>query len=340
MSNMNGDTVAEVSDNSDSRRGLGARCWLMLRNDRIAFVAAIFLAIVVLCAILAPIIAPADPNKQELTAILLPPSADHLLGTDDVGRDLFSRLIYGSQVSLIAALISVGVGVIFGVAIGVIAGFAGGWVDAIIMRFVDTLLAFPALVLAIGVGAALGPGLVKAMVAVGVVFAPIFARLARGQVLALKERLFIEVASTYGTSKARIVRRHILPNIARPIVVQATFLMAVGLLAEAALSFLGLGVRPPTSSWGSMLKSAFDFVASAPYQIYAPGAAIALTVLAFNLLGDFANDVLDPTIPAERASRRGRKRAAKPRRDVSPSVAPRDRTHEAAGRSNPTKEGN
>jgi len=269
----------------------------MLRSDRISLAAIILLTIVIIAAVLAPLIAPADPNHQDLNAILRGPSAEHLLGTDDVGRDLLSRLIYGARVSLLAALISVSVGVVLGVLIGVIAGFAGGWIDAVIMRIVDTLLSFPALVLAIGVGAALGPGLVKAMTAVGVVFAPIFARLARGQVLALRKRLFIEVAATYGASKGRIIRRHILPNIARPLIVQATFLMAIGLLSEAALSFLGLGVPPPTASWGSMLKSAFDFVASAPFQIYAPGIAIAVTVLAFNLLGDFANDVLDPTTP-------------------------------------------
>lgn len=276
-----------------TRRG-GRRAWRMLLADKVALVAAIFLVLIILIAIFAPLVAPADPADQDLNNVLSGWTLAHPLGTDDVGRDLLSRLIYGTRVSLEASAIAVAVGVIIGVPIGIVAGYFGGWLDAIMMRIVDTLLAFPALVLAVGVGAALGPGLVRSMTAVGVVFAPILARLARGQVLAIRQRLFVEVATTYGTSSSRMIWRHVLPNVIRPLVVQATFLLAVGLLAEAALSFLGLGVQPPTASWGTMLQSSFQFISLSPSQIYAPGVAIAITVLSFNILGDFLNDVLDP----------------------------------------------
>lgn len=281
------------------------RAFRMLLADKVALVSLCFVLLVIACAVLAPVLAPANPATQDLGNILSGPTWAHPLGTDDVGRDLLSRLIYGSQVSLQAGLISVSIGLLIGVPLGLISGYFGGWADTVIMRIVDTTLAFPTIVLAIAVGAAIGTGLFSAMFAVGIVFAPGLARLVRGQVLALRGRLFVEVASTYGASPARLIGRHILPNVVRPLVVQATFLFAVGLLIEAALSFLGVGVSPPTASWGGMLQSAFQFIVLAPAQIFAPGTAIALTVLSFNLLGDFLNDVLDPRTPI----RRGRMRA-------------------------------
>ncbi|PRZ40887.1 peptide/nickel transport system permease protein [Antricoccus suffuscus] len=284
------------------------RRWLrLLLADKVSLVAAVVIVLIILAAILAPLLAPYSPSDQDLNSILSGPSGAHLLGTDDLGRDLLSRLIYGARVSLEASVIAVGVGLLIGVPVGLAAGYFGRWIDAILMRIVDTLLAFPALVLAIGVGAALGRGLVQAMIAVGIVFAPILARLVRGQVLTLRKRLFIEVATTYGTSTGRMIRRHVIPNVMRPVIVQATFLLAIGLLAEASLSFLGLGVQPPTASWGTMLQSSFQFITVAPSQIFAPGIAIAITVLSFNLLGDFLNDVLDPNTPLR--PRRKRRRA-------------------------------
>ena len=296
-------------------RRVGRRALRMLIADKISLISIVLLALVIFAAIFAPLIAPSSPSSQDLNSILSGPSATHPLGTDDLGRDLLSRLIYGTRVSLEASAIAVGVGLLIGVPIGVVAGYFGGWIDAIMMRVVDTLLAFPALVLAIGVGAALGQGLVRAMIAVGVVFSPILARLVRGQVLTLRKRLFVEVATTYGTSTFRMIRRHVLPNVMRPLIVQATFLLAVGLLAEASLSFLGLGVQPPTASWGTMLQSSFQFITLSPSQIYAPGIAIALTVLSFNLLGDFLNDVLDPNTQIRR---RRRKRVGA----IAPSTTP------------------
>jgi peptide/nickel transport system permease protein len=268
--------------------------------------AAVFLLLVVVAAVFAPLIAGVDPNHQDLAHVLQGPSAEHWLGTDDLGRDLWARLIFGARISLIASLIAASVAVVIGVPVGVLAGYFGGWLDSVLMRLVDTLLSFPALVLAVGVGAALGPGLVNSMAAVGVVFSPTLARLARGQVLAVKQRLFVSVAFTYGSSSTRVIRRHILPNVMQPLVVQVALMMGLALLAEASLSFLGLGVQPPTPSWGSMLQESFQFITQQPNNIYAPGLAIALTVLTFNALGDSLRDRLDPAGVTRNRRRRGR----------------------------------
>lgn len=264
------------------------------RLDLQGAAAGTFLAIVILAAILAPWIGTGDPNAQDLTATLQGPSAHHLLGTDNLGRDLWTRLVFGARVSVLASAIAAGVAMVIGIPIGIAAGYFGRWVDAVLMRVTDTLLSFPAIVLAVGIGAALGPGLVNSMTAVGVVFSPILARLARGQVMAVKQRLFVSAAWTYGTTNLRIVRRHILPNIVQPLIVQIALIMGMALLAEASLSFLGLGVQPPTASWGTMLHDAFQFISMSPGAIYAPGLAIALTALSFNALGDSLRDRFDP----------------------------------------------
>ena len=279
-------------------------------RDRWARVAAAFLLVVVLLAVLAPLVARHDPAEQDFLSILDGPSGEHWLGTDDLGRDLWARLVYGARASILASLIAVGVGVALGVPTGLVAGYRGGWVDSVLMRIVDTLLAFPAIVLAIGIIAALGPGLVNAMVGVGVVFAPSFARVTRGQVLATKEHLYVDAAVTFGSSSAHTVTRHIVPNAIQPVIVQATFLLGLALLAEASLSFLGLGVQAPQSSWGSMLRRSAQFLSRAPNHIYAPGLAIALTVLAFNTLGDALRDALDPAARSGRPSGGARTPAA------------------------------
>lgn len=264
--------------------------WRFLKSDLRALLAAAFLIVLIVLMLLAPLISSGTPNDQGPDAFAGFGEAGHLLGADDVGRDNWTRLLYGARTSILASLTAVATALVIGVPLGLVAGYFGRWVDAVLMRVVDTLLAFPSLVLAIGVGAALGGGITKAMIAVGVVYSPIIARIARGQVLSLRGRLFVEVASTYGASRFRILARHVLPNSLRPVVIQSALLFATGILAEASLSFLGLGVTPPTASWGTMLRSAFDYLSSAPYAIYAPGIAIVLTVLAVNSLVDALAD--------------------------------------------------
>ena len=279
-------------------------------------ISVVYLLIVVGLAISAPWVAPHDPADQELLSTLQSPSAEHWLGTDDLGRDVLSRMIFGARVSLQASLLAVAVSIMIGVPLGLIGGWFGGWVDSAMMRVVDTLMAFPGIVLAIGLIAVMGPGLTNAMIAVGVVFSPGVARLIRAQVLTVKERLYIDAAVTYGASARRLIFRHILPNTVQPVVVQATFLLGLALIVEASLSFLGLGVQPPQPSWGGMLNGAFRFVRQAPMGVYVPGIAIACTVLAVNSLGDALRDALDPAV--------ARRVRVQPTRDLPPSKAETD----------------
>jgi peptide/nickel transport system permease protein len=273
--------------------------------DTRAKVALGWIVLVLVVAVFAPLLAPADPIEQELLNVLSGPSGDHLLGTDDIGRDFFSRLLYGARVSMFGSFLAVTVSMVLGIPVGLLAGYLGGLVDNILMRVVDSMLGFPAIVLAIGLVAALGPGLTNAMVAVGVTFSPSVARLMRGQVLATKNHLYVEAAEQYGSPSWRTVLRHILPNAVQPIIVQAALLLAVAFLAEAALSFLGLGAQPPTPSWGAMLSRSSQFLHVSPsVQLVTPGLAIALTVLAINALGDSLRDSLDPVVGTERRLRR------------------------------------
>jgi peptide/nickel transport system permease protein len=281
-------------DPSPARRTrlAGVRRWL--RNDRRAQFGVGFLVLIIVGGVLATFFAQ-DPLKQDLVNMLAGPSKEHWLGTDDLGRDVFSRLLAGGLVSLKAAAVAVGVALIIGVPLGLLAGFRGGIADEIVMRCADTVLAFPGLVLAVGVVAMLGPGLNNAMVAVGIVFAPSLARLMRAQVLGVKEHLYVEAAITFGGSTWQIIRRHIVPNSIQPVIVQTSLLFAAALLAEAGLSFIGLGVQPPDPSWGSMLGRAYKFMRQAPLLVVAPGVAVMLTALAFNAIGDSLRDELDPT---------------------------------------------
>lgn len=251
-----------------------------------------FLVFAALTAIFASVIAPQDPNATSLREILNPPSGAHWLGTDDVGRDVLSRLIFASRASLLASVQAVTIAVVVGVTIGVISGYLGGWVDVVLMRVTDALLSVPGLLMAMAVIGILGPGLTNAMVGLAIVFSPSFMRLARGQVLAVKEEPFMEAARSVGVSDVKIIFRHVLPNIASPIVVQILMTMGFALLAEGALSYLGLSIQPPTPSWGSMLQRAFAFNNKAPWLIFIPGLAIMLTIWAFNVLGDGLRDAL------------------------------------------------
>ena len=271
------------------RRGLAA----FLRNRAAVAGALVVLAFVVL-ALLAPVLAPYDPLKTNFLLIRKAPSAAHWLGTDELGRDILSRLIHGARASLLAGCISVSIALAVGVPVGLVSGYFGGWVDGILSRVVEALLSCPFLVLAIALGAFLGPSLGNAMVAIGLSATPVFARLTRGQVLAVKAEDYIEGARAIGLPHRWILLRYVLPNAAAPVVVQATLAVAGAIIAEASLSFLGLGQQPPAPSWGSMLNTAKNFLDQAPWMSISPGAAIFLAVLGFNLLGDGLRDALDP----------------------------------------------
>lgn len=252
--------------------------------------------LMVLMAIAAPLIARQDPNSIDLINLLQPPSAAHWLGTDVQGRDVWARLVYGARVSLMVGLISQTIALSIGVTLGLIAGFYGGWVDEVVMRLADITLAFPTLLLLIAMAAALQPSLGVVFVTIGVVGWAGLARLVRGQVLVVRGLEYVQAARALGGSGRRIMLRHILPNVAGPVVIAVTLGVAGAIMAEAALSFLGLGVQPPTASWGSMIADGRDLdqLRSAPWTSVAPGLAIGVAVLGFNLLGDALRDALDP----------------------------------------------
>jgi peptide/nickel transport system permease protein len=245
-------------------------------------------------ALFAPWIAPYDPLATSWSLVRKAPSAAHWFGTDEVGRDLLSRIIWGARASLSAGVIAVAIAVGVGVPTGMVAGYVGGWTDSLISRLTDAMLAIPFLILAIALAAFLGPSLGNAMIAIGVTATPIFVRLARGQVLAARAEDYVEAARAVGNPPIRILLRHILPNILPPVMVQATLAVAAAIIAEASLSFLGLGQQPPAPSWGSMLNTAQRFLTQAPWMAIFPGLAIFLTVLAFNLFGDGLRDAMDP----------------------------------------------
>jgi peptide/nickel transport system permease protein len=267
-----------------------------MRRDVRAVLSLSFLLLLLIVSIFAPVLAPYSPIDQDVTQLLLPPSAAHWLGTDDLGRDVLSRLIWGAPNSLYASFLAVGVGIVLGVPIGLLIGFLGGWFDEVTSRFIDALLSFPPIVLAIAVTGALGIGLTNAMLSVGFVFAPVLARLVRAQTLVVKNALYVDAARGFGASTSHIIIKHIVPNAIQPVIVQVTLMLAIALLAEASLSFLSLGVQPPAASWGGMLARAYNYIEIAPEQMYAPGLAILLTALAFNALGESMRVALDPTM--------------------------------------------
>jgi peptide/nickel transport system permease protein len=245
-------------------------------------------------ALLAPWVAPYEATATSWSLVRKAPSAAHWMGTDELGRDVLSRVIFGARASLEAGVLSVAIALSLGVPLGLLAGYVGGWTDSLISRFTDALLACPFLILAIALAAFLGPSLMNAMIAIGVAATPLFIRLTRGQVLAVKTEDFVEAARAVGNPHRRILLRHILPNVVSPLIVQATLTIATAIIAEASLSFLGLGQQPPAPSWGSMLNFAKNFISQAPWMAVWPGLAICTIVLAFNLLGDGLRDVLDP----------------------------------------------
>ena len=270
--------------------------WQIMAHDLRAVLSLGYLAMLVVVSVFAAQIAPYSPIDQSGADLLLSPSTAHWLGTDDLGRDVLSRLIWGAPNSLYASTLAVGVAVALGVPVGLIIGFIGGWLDEIVSRFIDALLSFPPIVLAIAVTGALGIGLTNAMLSVGFVFAPVLARLVRAQTLVVKSALYVDAARGFGASTSHIIIRHIVPNAIQPVIVQVTLMLAIALLAEASLSFLSLGVQPPAASWGGMLARAYNYIEIAPEQMYAPGLAILFTALAFNALGESMRVALDPTM--------------------------------------------
>jgi len=267
-----------------------------LVRHKLAMFGAIVLLIVTVMALLGRWIAPYDPNGMDFSARFAGPSLAHWMGTDDFGRDIFSRIIYGSSVSLQVGFVAVGVATLFGTSLGLIAGYSNRILDEVIMRAMDVLYAFPAILLAIAILAALGRGVGNAMIAIGLVYIPIFARIARGAVLGIRNEEFIIAAKAMGAGDIRIMVTHILPNVLSPIIVEITLSFAFAILAEAALSFFGLGTQPPDPSWGRMLSEGRDFFRQSGWMAIFPGLAIFFTVMGFNFLGDGLRDALDPQL--------------------------------------------
>jgi peptide/nickel transport system permease protein len=296
---MSAPAIARIGPSPLARPGVvrertAAHVLLRIVHSRSAVVGGAFLLLVVLAALAAPLVSPYDPIKTNQRLSLESPSPAHLMGTDRFGRDIFSRVVWGGQTSLPIGLVSVAIGVLVGVSLGLLAGFYGGWTDAISMRLVDLLLAFPGILLALAIIAILGGSLTNLMIAVGIAAVPEYVRITRGTVLSLKEREFVVAARVIGCRGPAIMLRHILPNVVAPLIVLATLGMAAAIITGSTLSFLGLGIKPPTPEWGNMLAEGREFLQRAPWVAFFPGAAIMLTVLSINLLGDGLRDAFDP----------------------------------------------
>ncbi len=266
-----------------------------LRHNKVASLWIVILAAIWLIALFAPLVATHEPLKQSAD-LLQPPSASHWMGTDEFGRDLFSRIVYGGRISLSVGIIAVAIAVLVGSTLGLLSGYVGGLIDTAIMRFIDGLMAFPSIILAILIMAVLGPSLVNLMIAVGISAVPWYARTVRGSTLQVKQTQYVESSQAVGAGTLRIIWRHILPNVAAPIIVLGTLGMATSILAIAGLSFLGLGARPPSPEWGAMLSSARTYMGRASWYATFPGVAIMISVLAMNIIGDALRDILDPRL--------------------------------------------
>ncbi|RMF85489.1 MAG: ABC transporter permease [Nitrospinota bacterium] len=279
-------------------RGGGEFSLLVKRlvRSKAALLGFFLVSLLVLVAIFAPFLAPYDPIEQHFVQQLLPPSWEHPLGTDEFGRDILSRILYGARIALFVGLLADGIGLVLGVILGLVSGYYGGVVDSLIMRLIDILLAFPYLLLAMLIVAILGPGLTNAMIAIGIVYIPPYARLVRGSVLSIKETEYVSAAQAAGAGDFRILLRHVLVNSLAPIIVQATLTIGWAIVETAGLGFLGLGAQPPTAEWGAMLSGGRDYMLEAPWIATFPGLAIVVTVIGFNLMGDGLRDVLDPKL--------------------------------------------
>ena len=288
--------MSTLGKNTGKKRSQAYETWRHLKKNGLAMTGLVILAIIILLAIFADYIAPYPYDLQDYGAVHQTPSLQHLFGTDNLGRDIFSRVIYGTRVSLQIGFISLLGGALVGCFLGAIAGYFGGAVDSVIMRFCDILMAIPRIVLAISIASALGPGLTNAMIAVAISSVPNFARVVRASTLTVKDQEYIEASRCIGAKNLRIIMRHIFPNVLAPIIVQATLGVGTAIILAASLSFLGLGVQPPTPEWGSMLSAARTYMRDYPHMVIFPGLAIMVTVLALNLFGDGLRDALDPKL--------------------------------------------
>ncbi len=286
-------TKAEKVRGKDSFWG---NVFLRLIKNRMAVAGLVIIAVIIISAIFAPLLAPHDPIKQNILARYKAPSAKYILGTDELGRDILSRIIFGARYSLLIGVITISLSLFLGVILGVVAGYFGGIIDLLLMRLIDIMLAFPYILLAISIVAILGPALSNAMIAISIVNIPTFARIVRSSVLSIKESEYVQAAKALGASDLRIILKHLLPNCMAPLIVQSTLSMASAILSAAGLSFLGLGAQPPTPEWGAMLSDARSALQRAPWVVTFPGIAIMLNVLGFNLLGDGLRDALDPKL--------------------------------------------
>lgn len=286
-------TTATLSPALIRQRSGGRRSRRVLRNKLVVAGGAIVLLLAI-AALFAPLLAPHSPYEQFTSDQLVAPSSTYPLGTDELGRDIFSRLLFGARISFQVAAISVSIGLLLGGALGLMAAYNGGAWDMLIMRFADILFAFPSLLLAIAILALLGPSLANVMVAIGIIFIPIFVRVTRAAGLVIIQEQYVEASKASGAGPTQIILRHVVPNAMAPLLVQTTLAISVAILSEAGLSFLGLGAQPPEPSWGSMLSSGRGFMVFAPWTAFAPGMAIFIAVLGFNILGDGLRDVLDP----------------------------------------------
>lgn len=291
------DTMLQPLASAPASPRTGVRHFLRsFRRQWLGMIGASLLLVVVVCAVFAPWIAPYDPNKIDPINLLQPPSVEHWLGTDGLGRDVFSRIVYGARISIYSGFLVVSISMIVGTVIGLVAGYTGGIADGVLMRCMDALLAFPGLILALAITAALGPSLTNAMIAIAVLSLPGAARIVRGETLSLRERDFVTAERVLGAGGIRILFRHVLPNALAPIIVIASLRVGGAVLVETGLSFLGLGVQPPTASWGSMVNEGARFLEIAPWIAMGSGGAIFLTVLGANFLGDAIRDLLDPRL--------------------------------------------
>ncbi len=271
----------------------------LLKKSPLAMIGTVLVILFLFVALFAPMLAPYDPIKQDLNNILQPPSKEHPFGTDTLGRDILSRIIYGARISLIVGVLVVTISSIIGIVAGLISGFFGGYIDLIIMRITDLFLSFPALILAMAIAGALGPSLTNTMIAISLVWWPPYARLIRGQVLTVKHKEFVEAATALGQSNLRIMFTHVLPNSLTPAIIQATMDLGAVILTAAGLSFIGFGAQPPTPEWGSMISLGRNYFLKQWWLATFPGLAILITVVGFNLLGDGIRDLLDPRIRRE-----------------------------------------
>ncbi|MEZ4562825.1 MAG: ABC transporter permease [Thermomicrobiales bacterium] len=277
-----------------ARRSRQVSVWASIRQQRLAMTGLLLVGLFLLVALIGPYVAPYGPTEQAIMDALQPPSSKHWLGTDDFGRDIFSRLLYGARISLEVGIVAVGIAGSVGILLGLLAGYAGGWIDNILTLLMDIVFAFPAILLAIAIISLLGNNLIFAMIAIAVVYTPTFMRVVRGATLSVRNMAYVESAVAIGASTPRILFAHVFPNIVAPLIVLTSLNFAFAVLAEASLAFLGLGNKPPAPSWGSMVSTTYGFLQLAPWAPLVPGIAIGLAVLGFNLLGDGLRDALDP----------------------------------------------